>query len=144
MARYDAATMVAKWQQKTAGATQDYVKGVQGYQGNPMQDALAHKQTMVNGFNRAMTDGTYDAAMQNTPKQRWVDGAVNKGAQRLAQGVQAGTAKFSAYAQAAASQYAALRAEIRAMPNDTDAAKNARMQRNIDLMRQFKGLGKGR
>lgn len=68
---------------------QAYKDGILGFAGNPMEMAAAHADDYKRGTEEAATSGRFAARLRETPKQKWVDGGVNKGADRLSTGAAA-------------------------------------------------------
>lgn len=141
MARINAAKKAQKWANKLANAAEDYKDGIDAVTENPAEQAIAKKDAMLARFRKAVENGDWEAALRATGLQGWKD-AAKKGAGRLVDGAAKGQAKVQRYLDKAAPEYERIRAEIRAMPNSTDAERTARMLRNQELMKAMKGIGK--
>lgn len=142
MASFDPSKKAAKWASKMAGATQDYVDGVNAVTEAPGVAAAAHQDTLVTRFNQAVQSGQWASAVQSVSLSDWKTATTKYGAQNLQSGAAKGQAKMLRYMQAAAPEYSRIKSEIRSMPNATDADRQARMMRNMQLMKGLKGLGK--
>lgn len=86
----------AKWQRRTAAATQDYTDGVNRVQTHPGQLAARNVNGYINGIQQSVANGKWQANVQRGTLQDWQQAAVTKGAPRLAQGVQAAGPKMEA------------------------------------------------
>lgn len=145
MARIDPTKKAQKWANAMSGATQAYKDGINGTEGNPMEMAVAKKDTLKTRFNQSIDDGTWERSLAGRPKSDWSGPALAVGAARLADGASKGQPKMQAYLTKAAPVIEQIRATVRAMPNATDADRRARMLANMEMMKQLKGLGsKGR
>lgn len=84
----------AKWQRRTAAATQDYTDGINRVTAHPGQAAARNVNGYMNGIQNAIASGKWQANVQRGTLQDWQAAAVTKGAPRLAQGVQAAGPKM--------------------------------------------------
>lgn len=139
MARIDPVKKARKWASKLGAATQDYIDGINGVTESPAQAAIAQQAAMLTRFRQAVERGDWAAALNAVGLNDWKQAAV-KGAPNLANGATKGEAKMVKYLQKAAPEYDRIRAEIRSMPNGTDAERKARMDRNLELMKAMKGI----
>lgn len=143
MAKLNAQRITTKWQQKVQGASTDYAQGIRDTDVNPMQAAVAKKDTLKARWNHSIDNGTWEKNLASVPKSVWTENAAGVGAQHYADGAVKGKPKLDRYWAAAAPRLAEIRSEVRAMPNATEADRRARMNRNMELMKTLKGLGRG-
>lgn len=141
MARIDPAKKARKWASKVGAATQDYIDGINAVDVNPAQLAVAQQQAMLTRFRQAVERGDWAAALNAVGLADWKQSAV-AGANNFANGAAKGEKKMAKYMAKAAPEYERIRQEIRSMPNGTDAERKARMDRNLELMKAMKGIGK--
>lgn len=143
MRTYDPAKMAARWASGLTGATQKYTEGVNSYDGNPGEAAVAHRDALVAGFNAATVPGGKWETNTIAGGRNWKTNAAKIGAANLATGAQKGTPKQQRYWAAAGPQIADMVATVRAMPNASPAQKRARAIAWWDLAQQrLTGLGK--
>jgi hypothetical protein len=147
MAMTNPQTSAQLWSQNLANARTKMTQGVANPKRDPIQAAIAAKPKMQANFNTAMQQGgTYDKAMQQTSQATWQAGMTNTGIPRVIQAATSQTAisHVQTFLTAASAYYAQVRQTIGAMPNTSDADGTARMTKNLELMRQMKGMFKGR
>lgn len=135
--------MLKKWQANMGNAAQAYTDGVKSVQQAPGQSAAQQQNAMVTRWNQAVQSGAWAQNTAAVSLSDWQAAAVNKGASRLVDGAQKGAAKFQRYAQQAAPVLAQIKQTVRAMPNGTDAERQARYQAAQTMLKQLKGIGRG-
>jgi len=84
----DIGAITQKFQTRAAAAAGDYKSGVQGAGGDWQAGALAGEGNFEQGINEAIAKKRYGRGIQAAGAQKYVDNAVNLGAQRYPQGVQ--------------------------------------------------------
>lgn len=144
MPRFDPIQAAKDWQQKLAGSADKYKRKVKAVREHPGVAAARHKDAMRTRVNQAIDDGTWERNVQAGTLQQWQDVTANVGSQNLGTGAQKGLSKMEKFLSAAAPLYDAIVDEVRSMPNATESDRRARMNRNFDLMKQLKGVGKSR
>lgn len=87
----------AKWATNTSAATESFKLGVQGVTDSPMEKAANQAQAYLSGIQAAVSSGRFQAALRAVPLQSWKDAMLNKGAQRMAQGVQLAKPKMQSF-----------------------------------------------
>lgn len=94
MARVTAAEAADKWVRRTSAAAPDYKAGVQKVSTAP--GILAQKQSAVaaQNYQEAISSGRWGQRVASVSLSDWQNAAVNKGAARLSQGVQAASDKM--------------------------------------------------
>lgn len=137
MAKSVAKTM-AKWESRTTGATEAYKDGIDGVTVAPNSKAAAAVDKYARKTQEAVTSGRFVAANQAVDLGQWQQAAKTKGATNQANGIRNMTAKAKA-AQARFLEYAQqVRQQIDSMPNLTEADAEARIRKNLELMRAYK------
>lgn len=117
---------VEKWQRRTSAAGQDYIAGVQRVTTHPGQLAARNVQGYINGVNAAVQNGKWQTNVAAGTLQDWQDAAVNKGAPRLAQGVQAAGPKMAAALGRVFPMIDAAQREVQGMDRSTPENRIAR------------------
>jgi len=84
----DIGTLSEKWSRRAAAAAQDYQFGVQNPTVDWQQATVAAANAWQQGVQQAIQERRWENAVRATPTQKWQQAAVEKGAQRFAQGVQ--------------------------------------------------------
>lgn len=130
----------AKWARNTQAATGDYADSVKAVTDSPMLAAVAHQDALLSRFTQAVQSGQWAAATSAVPLPQWQQVTSTLGAQHLADGVTKGTPKQQKFWTKAGPIYNQIRATIRAMPNATQAQRNARRDMAQELMSQMKGI----
>jgi hypothetical protein len=129
----NAATSAALWAQRTAAATPQYIAGVQGVTTSPGQ--LASQKAAFWASQTAAAQAKFAAATANITLQSWQQGAIEKGAPRIASGVNAAQNKFQGFLTALM-QYQ--QAGLATLPARGDAMQNqARMVAWNNYMLKF-------
>lgn len=126
---------VANYLAGMANAGQKYTQGVQNFQGNPMALAAGAdaQQRYLQNTAAAVNSGRMAAKLNAVPKQAWVDGAVQKGAQRLSTGAQLAKPKVMAHFNSWMPTYLQASAAVRNMPKGGRANALARVSAVLDL-----------
>ena len=135
--------VTAKWQQNTAGATQAYKDGINSVSVAPTATAAQHLDRYLNGVNAAVSSGKMAAALNAVSLQSWQQASINKGAPRIALGVQAAAQKFQAFMDKWLPYEQALQARIAAMPKgglaESQARANAAIAYNAAYSKRLAG-----
>lgn len=139
MPKLSAAAAATKWQQRTSGASQDYVTGAQSTQKDPTQLAAAAAQKWFTNTQAAYTKGLFQAGLARSGKAGWLAGVTGKGAQNFVTGVNAAEPKVAQVFQQLFAYEATLESQIASMPNVTPADAEARMLAWTRGMREFRG-----
>lgn len=105
-----ATDIAAKWAANTSGAVERYKKGVSQTTVDPTAKAIERQDDYVAGVTEAASSGKWAAGLRRAGRQKWLDGALNKGAANIATGVRFGQSKqaeFHAHHQPFVEQEAA-------------------------------------
>lgn len=122
-----------KWKSRTQSASPDYIKGVQAVSVNPAQKAIQAKDKMVANFQQAMADGRFEAGLSEVTLQSWQQKTINKGATRIAAGVQEAEPRMQQFLAGFLPAQAAITAGTDQMASTT---LEDRIQRAVNQMRQ--------
>jgi hypothetical protein len=127
MAIPDAATVVAKWQQRSSAAAQDYAAGVQNTDKDPTALAIAAIPRMRERVIAAIDSGKVANGLRRVGKAGWQQAVSSKGVNNYTSGINTATDKATAAFQRLLSFESGLQSTVRGMPNNTDADREARM-----------------
>ena len=86
-----------KHARRTKAAVQDMVRGVQNVTINPAAVAITKKDKLVNNWNTAMQSGKWERGMKRVTLESWQASMVNKGAGRVAAGLDGAMPKTTAF-----------------------------------------------
>ncbi|MEM4019798.1 MAG: hypothetical protein QXG57_06190 [Thermofilaceae archaeon] len=84
----DIGHLAEKWVRRASQATQDYQFGVQNPTTDWQQATLQAANAWQQGVQQAIQERRWEGGVRATPTQKWQRAAIEKGAQRFAQGVQ--------------------------------------------------------
>lgn len=133
----DAATVAAKWAQRTSAASQDYVDGVRNTDKDPTALAINAIPRMRTRVLEAIDSGKVAAGLRRVGKQGWIAAVEAKGASNFSSGVSAAEPKVQAAFGPLLAFEANLQRQVTAMPANTDAEREARMLAWVRGMRNY-------
>lgn len=84
-----------KFVERAGAASQDYVSGAASTSKDQSAAAIAGKANWAAGIQAAITGGRYEKGLQASGKSGWLRGIQEKGANRFAEGVAAGSSKYA-------------------------------------------------
>lgn len=84
-----------KFVERAGAASSDYVSGAQATSKDQAAAAIAGKENWKAGIQAAITGGRYEKGLQASGKAGWLKGIAEKGANRFAEGVASGAAKYA-------------------------------------------------
>lgn len=128
----------AKWRDHTANSGPSWKAGVEAVKVSPTQLAARAASKMVAKIKEAVDSGRYQDACNAVGLPDWQDACVTKGLNRLMDGAAAGESAFGAYVDVGVPYTRKLAAEVRQMPNNTEAERNARLMAMVNGMRKLK------
>jgi hypothetical protein len=141
----DATAMVDKYMRKTGAAAQDWVRGMQNPRANFRDAAIAAAGKWEDGVQRAINDKRFSKGMQGVDVNEAIATATSDGGSAYTAGVKKRQAKVTRVFGRLAPILGAVSQQVRQMPQDTPADREARMLRNLQLMRnvgnQLRGSG---
>jgi hypothetical protein len=86
-----------KHNRRTKGALQDMIKGVSNVTVNPAAQAITKKAKLVANWQEAMNSGKWERGMKRVTLESWQAAMSNKGAQRVAAGLDGAMEKTTAF-----------------------------------------------
>lgn len=135
---------VKKWAGNTVNNLQNMKDGVNAVTESPTAKAAAAEDDWVAGVRAARESGKFRERLQAVSLQTWKDAMIKKGAPRIADGVKEAEVKMNDFAAQLLQHTNMVRQEIAAMPKSTPQERKARMDRNYELMSQFKYIPRTR
>lgn len=133
--------IAAKYVTNTGQARQSYIDGINGTTVNPMEMAASDESTALylNNVQASVSSGRRQAKLRSIPQSAWKDGAIKKGADRLATGAQAARSKVLAHFQKWGPIYDRVHQEVSQMPKGGAANAKARSAKAIDILMEAAG-----
>jgi hypothetical protein len=125
----------AAWAAGVSGGGKKWADGVSKVTESPAQKAIARKDKWASRTQEAIADDRFAKGLQGVTLQSWQT-AARASQSKFTGSAQTGAAKVQRFMQAAAPIYAAIKAEIDAMPAMSDGDMDQRMLRNKQLMRE--------
>lgn len=92
-----ASKVAEKWSRNLSQAGPSIVAGVQGVTESPTEKAAAAADRMVQGVQRAVADGKYQAGLRRVSLEDWKRATIDKGAARVASGAVAARPKMEQF-----------------------------------------------
>lgn len=135
------ADVVKKWSQNLSNAKGSIEAGVRAVTVAPTQIAAGKLDKYVRGVQAAVESGKMQRSLLGVSLISWQNAMVNKGLQRLANGVKEGESKVATFMQKFLPYAQQVSATIRQMPDDTESEREARMLENVRAMRRFSMSG---
>ena len=132
-----------KWQQRTSAATEEYKKGVQSVQVAPGELAAAASQKALLNYQEAINSGRFAKRVRSVSLEAWKTAASEKGAARIASGVQAAGAKTTGFWQEFLPHLQSVQSQVNSMPNVTLEDGIQRAVANMRGLSKFKRGGGG-
>src|SRR5882672_12847545 len=96
MAIPDAATVVAKWQQRASAAQQDYAAGVQNTASDPTALAIQAGPRYLQKVTESFNNGKWANGLRRVGKAGWQQAVADKGVNNYVNGINAATVKATA------------------------------------------------
>lgn len=127
-----------KWSSGVQRGGSNWTEGVNSVTVSPTQLALQAKPRMIEGFNRALSDGTYEAGCNRVTAQSWQASCKNKQA-NYTQAATTKKEKVAAYYRAAAPDIQRIQDAAKQMPGNTLQERIARSAWVQEQMAQLRG-----
>jgi len=127
-----------KHARRTKGAQQDMIAGVNAVAVNPAEKAVAKEQKLVSNWNAAIQSGKWSRGMKRVTLDGWKKSMIEKGAGRVAAGIDASIDKTTEFFAQLLPFQADLVAKIDKMPDLTIEDSVARSAEFIRGMSKFK------
>ena len=131
-----------KHNRRTKAANQDMIAGVQNVTENPAEKAVQKKDKLVNNWNAAMQDGKWERGMKRVTLEGWQKSMVEKGAGRVAAGLDASMAKTEQFFSELIPFQSDLQSKVGKMPDltiDDSIARSAEWIRGMSKFRRSRG-----
>lgn len=137
--RLDPTVAAQNWVTGLGSAGQKIQHGVQSVSEAPGVKAARNAGGYLNGVQGAVQKWQRKVAAVSLGD--WQQAMLTKGVPRVAQGAQAGQAKFAASITPLFQYMSSGLSQIDNMPNDTPAARDSRMLAWVNYMRNYQGTG---
>lgn len=126
-----------KWGRRLSASQQDIIDGVNAVQENPAQKAIASKAKMKQNWLAAIDGGKWETGLSKVSLSDWKNAMIQKGVNRISQGVTSGQPKMQAYMTEAMPVIEQLQKDINSMPSLTIEDSIARSAAWIRGMKNF-------
>ena len=107
------------WKSKTKNATEKYKRGIQATAVHPGEEAAKNIDKMRQNFNNAIDSGKTEKALRGYSKADWQKMAVEKGAGRIAAGVEGASDKMQTFFSWLEGAMNPIMAQVHQMPSLT-------------------------
>ena len=138
MAKVTPQEAAEKWNRRTKGATADYTRGVQRVTEAPGAKAAAQAERYAEGVRRAVEEGKWQERVAAVSLGEWQSKAVNKGAPRIAAGVEEATSDMTKFMGELLPHIDSGQAQVNAMPKGSIEDSIARATTFMRHMASFK------
>jgi len=132
-----------KWVEKQLArvrvAGEDYRSGVEAVTVNPAERALAANAKRVAKLQDSIAKKTWEKKMAKVTLDDWKRKASTVGADRFISGVEANVDKIEAFVRSFQPKLESLSSSVKAMPETTEAERDARVLAMIRGLRKLKG-----
>jgi hypothetical protein len=125
-----------KWARNLASAGPSIVAGVNAVQVNPAQAAAAQADVAARNYQKAISEGKWQAGLARTTLAGWQNAMKGKGVQRIAEGATQGKPKMVQFLQQLIPAVEAAKANL--PPRGDKAANRQRMIQFSEQMSNFK------
>lgn len=137
----DALTVFNKWKSNSTNNADGYVAGVQNTDKDIVGLAIAAIPRMRANIITAIDSGRVANGLRKITTQGIKDAVAAKGKVAYVNGIDSAQTKFETAFTPLLQYIDGVKRQIAAMPNLTDADRDARMLKNVQLMRQYKSGG---
>ena len=134
----DPNAVLAKWKTRTTDASALYVAGAEATDKDPTQLAIAAIPYMRSRIIDAIDSGRVANGLRRSGKAGWLAGVTGKGRANFESGVANADTAFLNGFTPLLSYIGSKLPTIRQMPNDSPAARKARMNAWFDAMSSYK------
>jgi len=139
MPRLDANKIAKKMVDNASRSTESYKDGVLNPKRDPVQAALAASDKRAEAVRKAEEEKRWEKSMSKISGTYVSQRAAEVGAPRYASGVTAAKPKIEKFWQGWHPKLEAIESEINAMPDTSDADREAKMLANLRAMKKAKG-----
>ena len=134
----DPAAVAAKWSTNLSNSTTSITNGVNAVNQAPGQAAANAQATLRARLLAAIDSGKWAANVSAVSLQQWKQAMLQTGIPRIADGARKGQPKMQTFMAAFLPFLSNVQRQVRAMPNATQADREARMIQNMRLISQFR------
>lgn len=120
-------------------AGDDFRAGVEAVTENPAAKALAANAKRVAKLRESIEKKTWESRMAKVSLEDWKSKTLALGAARFIPGVEANVDKIEAFVRGFQPKLESLTSSVKAMPDTTDAERDARALAQIRGLRKLKG-----
>ena len=120
-------------------AGEDYRSGVEAVTVNPAEKALAANAKRVAKLRESIEKKTWERKMAKVSLDDWKRKASTLGAERFIPGVEANVDKIESFIRGFQPKLESLTASVKAMPETTEAERDARVIAMVRGLRKLKG-----
>lgn len=124
--------------ERGVSSTEYFRKGVEGYAGNPIEDALKKNSKRVANLKRSIELHTWENTMGKLTKDDWKRPTLAK-ADRLATGIEGARGKIENFHNKFKPLRDSAVEAVNAMPDDTPAQRDAKAAEMSKRLRDLKG-----
>jgi len=142
--RLSPAEIAEKHARRTKGAVQDMIKGVDNVTVAPGQLAGKKEAKLIQNWNESVTSGRWKRGVEKVSLEEWKASMKDKGAQRVAAGIDAARGKVEAFYAELLPFQADLSAKVAGMPDLTIEDSIQRASTWIRGMGNFRKGGRTR
>jgi len=133
----------ARWAKKQIEratiAGPEYEEGIKAPERNPIEAALAANDKRIANLKQSIEEKTWEKVMRTITIEDWRRGALEKGVPRFPDGIEKAKPKIEAFVSKWQPILAGIQESIRAMPEATDAQREARLLANLRALKKAKG-----
>ena len=116
---------VENFKNSSATASADWAAGANAYSGDPTALAAQNAQAALSGYSQAITSGRWQAGLQRSGRQGWING-INNNQQKYAMGIQNAGPKYQTAMQTWLPIIESAASQVKQMPSGSLAASQAR------------------
>ena len=137
MATANVMDTVKKWQTNLSNAKAAITAGVNAVTVSPTVQAAAKVDKYLAGVQAAVDSGKFQRSLQAVSAQDWKNAMLNKGLQRLQNGVTEGVPKMTAFMTKFLPYAQQVSQTIQSMSDATESDREQRMLENVRQLRKF-------
>lgn len=135
----DAGSIAGKQVRRAVAATDDFSAGVSAPEKNPIAAAIAKNDKRIAKLQESIKNRTWETAMGKITQDDWQRKTAGLGARRYAEGVQENADKVNKFWTGWQPKLQAAQTAVNAMPDATDANREAKMVENVRKLKAAKG-----
>lgn len=117
----------------------DYKAGIEAPERDPIKAALDANAKRVKKLQESITNKTWEKAMARVTMGDWQKKALDLGVRHFIEGVEANVDKITKFVEGFHPKLSAIQSSVKAMPEVTEAERDARVLAMIRGLRKLKG-----